>query len=255
MVATDLREDALIWPFLSQSRIIPRMTVYSGLVGNVDIPTVTLENPVPAAVAEGASLADAAAATFGKVTLSPNTVGGRAEITRRLMTQTDSLINTIVRTMFDRQFSKKIEDLALAAILAYANLPAIETTTDDQMTYVEALTARKKLQDADVPGERTFLMNPTLELDGLTRLKAAGYQEFVIHNNMIHDMPVEISTRFAGDNLGLLAVLSEGIIGLWEGIDFVVNRSEDNGNFRISAWMDYDFDIKHTSGFVRIHNS
>ena len=252
LVATDLREEALIWPFLSQSMLIPRMTVYSGLVGNVDIPTITTEQPTPANVAEGVDLAAAAAVVFGKLTLTPKTLGGRVEITRRLMTQTDGLINAVVREMFDRQFSKALEDKVLANLLGFTNLPTEDFTTDLQPTYAEMVKMRQKLKDADVPGEKMVLMRPSVETHCLTTLKAAAFQEFIIHMGMIVDMPVETSTRFATAADGVLVgVLSEAVLGLWEGIDFVINRNEENGDYRISAWIDYDTDVKHIKAFVK----
>ena len=249
-IQTDVMLEDVIFPFLSQSRLIPRVTVYSGLIGNVDIPTVTTEAPAVAAAAEGAAV-PATDAVFGKISLAPKTLGGRVEVTRRLMTQTNGFINSIIMEMFDRQFTDKLENALLTEIFALAGIPTETIASDKNLpTRGEVLAMREKLIRANVPLDKLWLVSADEESYLMATLKSAGVAGYMAENGMIEDIDYEVTTRLADASIFLTSP-QDMVLGTWEGIDFVVNRAEDTGNFRISAWIDYDTAVKRTTSFVK----
>jgi HK97 family phage major capsid protein len=140
-------------------------TFVSNLTGNVDIPVLSTKATI-SALTESEAMGNTEA-LFGKVSMSPNRLGASVPVTKQLLVQTSYDVMGIIETMLRKQFSLKIESLALTEILAAivtgnGNLVAMGTngavpTWTSQVSLEEIVAAN----DADVASMR-YLANPKL---------------------------------------------------------------------------------------------
>jgi HK97 family phage major capsid protein/HK97 family phage prohead protease len=112
LVATDLLAANFI-EILRNRAVVMNLgaTMLSGLVGNVDIPKRTGVTSTYW-VAEGADITQSEG-TFGKISLTPKTVGARSQMTRQMMQQGTPDIEVLVRNDILAQMALALDSAAL----------------------------------------------------------------------------------------------------------------------------------------------
>ncbi|MHA6642978.1 phage major capsid protein [Mesorhizobium sp. A623] len=239
-------------------------TVLRGLTGNLDLPRLN---------ASGAAhwIAEHAATTgsdakFEKKSMSPNTVSGQYELSRRMVLQSNEAIETILR-----------RDIGF--ILAQAlDLAGIKGGGTNEPTGIMADTGVTALTDAALSSDATADMIAALETDDVT-----GTRAFLTHpavmaiarkiqdttNRVIpisetfHAERVETSTQVPVVTVGVdpapdTRALIYGewaslYIGYWSGVDILMNPYADSvaskGGVLLHAFLDADVVVRHPEGF------
>lgn len=238
-------------------------TVLRGLTGFLDLPNLA-SSGAASWVAENGN-ATKTAVTFDKVSMAPKTVTGKYQLSRRLMLQSNSAIEDILRRDLGFLLAQAL-DLAAISGTGSANQPRGVLNTAG----VGTVTAAAFLGDtaADLIAE--------LELDDLTRtggfltnakvMKAArklkdGESRNYALNELFHNQRVEVSNQVpadlgAGDDKSALIYGQWGelYMGYWSAVDILINPYHpdvaDNSGALLHAFLDADVAVRHTQAFA-----
>lgn len=235
----------------------------AGLVGNVEIPG---EKAAPSTgwVAENAALT-ATDPQFQQVTLAPKHVGSLSEMSRNMLLQTSPAVEALVRQMMARDIALEMDRVALAGGGSNEPVGILSAVGVQSEAYATSLfaTAAEMIALADaanVGASRAFVSTPTVRKIAATALAT-------------DDRPLGVSTVFHGltptfsnlvpDDLGagsnehglIYGDFSELLIGLWSGLDVLVNPFESTayskGNVQVRAMATADIALRHPAAFVK----
>lgn len=278
VVATDLLTGSFI-DLLRNKMLVRQMgaTILSGLVGNVAIPKQT-GGATASWVAEDGNASDSLL-TLAQVTMSPKTVTGVTQITRKLLQQSSMDVEMMVR-----------EDLA--AVLALAmDLAALHGTgSNNQPTGIAATSGIGSVAGGDnglAPAWSHLVQLETeVAVDNadigtlgyLTNTKVRGKLKQTFINTTGGDTPL---WKDGADGMGLLngyragvtnqvsSALTKGtssgvcsaiffgnwrdlIIGLWGGLDIMADpySGSSSGRLKLVAFQDCDIAVRHAESFA-----
>lgn len=282
-VSTDLLTSSFIDLLRNKAYMMgPGMaTVLSDLNGNIAIPRQT-------SGATGYWVAEAVAATesqqaFDQVTLSPNTVGGFTEYSRKLLIQSSIDVEAFVRGDLARVIALAIDAAAINGSGSGAEPEGILNTTGigdvaggtnglaptwDHIVDLETAVA---VDNADI-GSLRYLANAVTRgklkktfVDsgsnaervwdtraGLTPLN--GYEATVtnqVPSNLTKGTSSGVCSAIVFGNMADL------IIGMWGGLDVMVNpyANDTSGGVRITALQDVDLAVRHPESFAAMQDA
>lgn len=280
-VATDLLAGSFIDLLRNRAVMMQLATILGDLNGNIAIPRQT-GGATAYWVAESGDTTESQQA-FDQVTLSPKTVGAHTEISRKLLLQSSLDVEAFVRRDLATTLALAI-DLAAINGSGSSNQPtgilnqsgigdvagganglaptwnhivdletevAIDNADIGSMAYLTNAKVRGKLKktfvDSGSNAERVWdTRSPTAPLN--------GYQSLVTNQ-----VP---STLDKGSSTGVCSAIIFGnfadlIIGMWGGLDVVVNPySKDvQGTVRITALQDIDIAVRHPQSFAAMQDA
>lgn len=261
LIDTATRDDMLIRelrPLLAVEQL--GAMVLQGLVGNVVIPRISAS-----ATAEWVgedSAPTASNPTFDQISMKPRTVAAQTELTRRMIVQTDNVVDPIIREHLGFQLAAALDRAAIRGNgvgepLGILNIDAI--TPVSAATHFSDTNAAliAELETANVRPPYGFLTNGTVaktarqELDGDNRVIPMA--------ELFHNVPVAISeqvpaTLGAGGDESAIIIgrWSDLVIGYWSAIDILADpySNGSKGNVRLYAFLDADVNHRHRESFA-----
>jgi HK97 family phage major capsid protein len=239
-------------------------TVLRNLTGNLSLPVLS-ESGTVGWIAEHANVT-ASDPKFAKTDMSPKTVGGQYELSRRMILQSAESIEDLLRRDLGQLLQGALDRAAIAGT-GTANQPRGILNT----VGVEAITLEDTLSDTaaemiaaleldDLTGSRAFLTNPGV-MKLARKTKDADGHTFSLAE-LFHGERIEQTTQVP-NNLGtgtdenalIYGQWSELVIGYWSGVDILVNPYADSvaskGGVLIHAFLDADVAVRTPNAFVK----
>ncbi|MFT4002880.1 MAG: phage major capsid protein [Rhizobium sp.] len=230
-------------------------TVASGLTGFFDLPKVLASGTAKWGAENGN--ATRSAATFEKVSMSPKTVMAEYGVSRRLMLQSSTAIEDLLRRDLGFLLAQALD---LAAIAGSGTAPEplgiLNTTGVAQVTTETAFSDTManliaELELDDVTGTAAFLTNPTV-MKVVRKTKDAD-EHVIPVPELFHNGRVEVSTQVPASNI-VYGQWSELYLGYWSAVDILVNPYHpdvaSNGGALLHAFLDADVAVRHPQAFA-----
>ena len=276
LVATDLLAGSFI-DVLRARMVLNELgaTFLTGLQGNVAIPKKTAPSSV-AWVAENSAPAESTnTPSFGQVTLSPKTLAGYVDFSRRLMLQSSMDIETLIRNDLATTIAVAMDNAAISGSGSNRPTGVLNTSGIGSVTLASNGAAPTwqmvvdLVREVEIDNARTgaaaFLTNAQVK----SRLARTPRQTSGIEGNFILQPPFDnlygerlvVSqqvpsnlTKGTGTNLSalLFGVWSDLLIGQWSGIDLLVDpyTGSNAATVRVTAFHDCDFAVRYPESFA-----
>lgn len=261
-----LRTDQFIDVLRSQSIAMQIGTTLTGLVGNIDIPK-QLGILSAAWIGEDGD-AGSTEANFGLIPMTPKTIAGLTEVTRRLLMQSSLDIEGWIRRELAYALGRGM-DIATLYGTGSANQPrgvanqvgiGSVTFAGVYPTYAELVAMETALASADaLDGNVRYLMNPVSRGNFKTNVKFSGTNDRIWEpGDQVNSYPTTVTNRVAKTGAPVtttdifLGNWSEVIMGMWGGLDLLVDpyTHSAKGKIRVVAHQDCDIAVKHPESFV-----
>ena len=215
----------------------------TGLVGNVSIPTYNGANVGWQGEIDPAT--DGAGA-FGEVLLSPKRLTAYLDVSKQFLIQDSASAEALLKSDIIKALTNKLEATILGAGAGSANEPeGIFSITADDFTkdYDGIVEMEQALEEANVTGNYTYIINP-LSKAILRKAKTdAGSGQFVYSDGEINGIPALVTNACAGIVVG---DFSNYVIAQWGGIDLTVDPYTQARNGKIRLVINAYFDAKPT---------
>lgn len=238
-------------------------TVLRGLSGFLDLPNLAASGSA-SWVAENGN-ATRTAATFEKVSMAPKTVTGEYRLSRRLMLQSNTAIEDLLRRDLGFLLAQALDLAAIAGtgvapiplgILNTAGVTKVTTETAFSDTTANLIS---ELELDDVTGTAAFLTNPTV-MKAVRKIKDAD-DHVIPASELFHNGRVEVSTQVptdigTGDDKSALIYGQWGelYMGYWSAVDILINPYHpdvaSNGGALLHAFLDADVAVRHPKAFA-----
>ncbi|TPW32746.1 phage major capsid protein [Pararhizobium mangrovi] len=236
-------------------------TVMRGLVGNLDLPRLTGSGSAYW-IAEHTDTTRSDA-KFGKKSMSPNTVSGEYEVSRRMLLQSNEALDGILRRDLGFILAQALDAAAIkggganqpTGIMADADveeLPAAAISSDATADMIAALELD------DVTGTRAFLTHPAVmklarklkDGDGHVITVAETFQGERVESTT----QVPVVTAGTPDTRALIyGEWASLYLGYWSGVDILLNPYHSDvaskGGALMHAFLDADVVVRHPEGF------
>ncbi len=272
-VATDLLSGSFIDLLRNRSYMMQVATVLSGLNGNVAIPRQT-SGATAYWVAEAGAPTESQQA-FDQVTLTPKTLGGYTDFSRRLMLQSSIDVEAMVRRDLATVLALELDRAALhgsgssnqpTGVAATAGIGSVAGGTNGlapAWSHIVALETEVAIDNADI-GALMYVTNAKVRGKLKTVEKASSTAQFVWTDG---DTPLNgyrslttnqvSSTLTKGTSSGVCSAIFFGnwadlLIGMWGGLDLLVDpyTSSTTGTVRVTALQDVDVAVRHPESFA-----
>ena len=231
-------------------------TMLTGLSGNIAIPRMT-QSASGFFVGEGSEPTESQQA-FDQVNMTPKTVGGVVEFTRRLLLQSSIDVESMIRDDIARVIATKLDNAAIYGTGSSNQPLGIKDTTGvgTQTITTFGTFAEYIGMETDVAAANADVANMFYIINASARgaLKstevASNTGKFVFENNEINGYPVIVSNQLV-NNDALFGDFSQFCIGMWSGLDLTVDTitKAGSGTVKIVALQDVDFAIKQPTAF------
>ena len=271
LVDTTLKTDSFI-QMLEKKLVLKQAgaKILSGLVGDIAIPKQTGGASVYWVGEDG----DVGESTpeIGQIGLTPKTMGTYTDITRKLLKQSSMDMEAFVRMDLARAAAHGFEMAGLKGTgvdnqpLGLFNIPGIGVvdlgTDGEELTWedVVAMETIIAASDGDVDG-MSYITNAKIRGKLKTTLKAEGTANFIWEaGNSVNGYPCRITnhvqsdlTKGTGEDLSAMYFgnFFDMIIGMWGGLDLLVNpyTFQTSGKIRVSILQDMDVVIRNNESF------
>lgn len=278
-VSTDLLASSFIDLLRNRTVVVDKATVFNGLVGNIAIPRQsTAAAPSAYWVAEAAAVNEGDPA-FDQVSLSPETLGGYTDFSRKLFLQSSMDIEAFVRNELAKILAIELDRVCIegsgsgsepAGILNIAGIGDVAGGTNglaptwDHIVDLETAVAQ---DNADV-GSLMYLVNAkTRGKLKKTRIES-GAPEMVWQNNsslingyetmMTNNVPSDL-TKGSGTDLSAIIFgnFADLLVGFWSGLDILVDpyTASTTGTVRVVAMQDCDIAVRHAESFAAMKDA
>ncbi|MBO9321649.1 MAG: phage major capsid protein [Roseiflexus sp.] len=273
-VATDLLAQDFI--DLLRNRVVvigAGATVLDGLVGDIAIPRQTAASTAYWVAENGAPTESQPA--FDQVAMTPKTLGGYVDISRKLLLQSALSVEAFVRTDLARVLGIEIDRAALhgtatnnqpRGVAATSGIGAVVGGTngaEPTWAHIVALETEVAVDNADV-GALRYVTNPKVRGKLKMTEKAPNTGQFVWSDgdNPLNGYPVSVSSQVAsnldkGTSTGVCSAIFFGnwndlIIGMWGTLDLLVDPYSlgTTGARRVIALQDVDVAVRHPQSFA-----
>ena len=276
MIGTDQRGDLYI-DALRDTLVMAGLgaRMLTGLQGNVAIPKLATKTTV-AFVGETSAPTEGAP-VFGQLSMTPKTVAGYVDISRRMMIQSDPSVEAVLRNDIISQIAAKIDDVAIeggssnepTGILGTSGIGAVAIGTNGGApTWASVVALERAVAVANAAtGNLAYLTNPKV----IAKLRATARQSSGVEGNFIlndankllgYDV---VSTNLVpsdltkGTSSGVCSAMIFGnfndiFIGMWSGVDVVVDTASlsTSGGTRLAFFQDVDVGVRHAESFAAV---
>lgn len=228
----------------------------TGLVGNVDIPKQLSGTSFYWIDEDGAP--GQSGATFGVVKMSPKTIAGATQITRRLMMQSTPDIDLLIRDDMLKGLGLGMDKAIYLGtgtgaeplgIVNQSGVQAVPVTAWDWATIVAFETL---VSEANASGNSmAYLSRPSLRGTLKTTPKVAGQAVFLHEGGEVNGYRHETTTQMP-TNAMLFGDHSQALVGLWGALDLVVDKSTkaDTGGTVLRVFQDADVAVRQPKAFA-----
>lgn len=277
LVATELLASDFISMLRNKAKVIEAgARVIDGLMGNIAIPRQT-SAATAYWVAEGTEPTESAPA-FDQVSLSPETVGGYTDFTRKLILQSTPAIEMLVRQDLATVLALEIDRVAIngsgsgnepPGILNTTGIGSVALGTDGAAPDWDAIVSLENevLKDNVDDGPLAYLTNSSamtkmkrtfIDAGSGVRLwdtRTPGTPLNGYAGHVSNQVPSNL-TKGTGTNLSaiLFGNWADLIIGQWGGLDLLTDpyTFSASGTVRVVALQDVDIAVRHPESFAAI---
>lgn len=276
LVQTDLMSMSFIDLLRNKAFMMQLGTALTGLNGNVAIPRQT--GGVAAYWVTEGNAPTEGAATFDQVTMSPETLGGFTDISRKLMLQSSIDVEAFVRNDLATSLALELDRVAIngsgsgaepTGILNTAGIGSVVGGTNGlapTWDHIVDLESEVAIDNADV-GRLAYMTNAKVRgklkktfvdsgsnaervwdiRSGDTPLN--GYEAYVT-NQVPSDLDKGTSTDVC--SAIIFGNFADLFIGMWGGIDLLVDpyTASTTGTVRVTALQDADIAVRHAESFA-----
>lgn len=241
-------------------------TVLRGLSGFLDLPNLAGSGSA-SWVAENGN-ATRSAASFDKVSMAPKTVTGEYRLSRRLMLQSNTAIEDLLRRDLGFLLAQELDRAAINGTgtapepLGVLNTAGVEELTElpNFIGFSEAMSDLiAALELDDVTGTAAFLTHPRVTGSARKIKDADGH--VIAQSELFHGGRVEVSTQVpvdlgAGDDKSavIYGQWGELYMGYWSAVDILINPYHpdvaSNGGALLHAFLDADVAVRHSQAFA-----
>ena len=231
-------------------------TMLTGLSGNIAIPRMT-QSATGFFVGEGGTPTESQQA-FDQVNMTPKTVGGVVEFTRRLLLQSSIDVESMVRDDIARVIATKLDNAAIYGSgssnepLGIKDTTGVGTQTITTFgTFAEYIGMETDVAVANADVANMFYIINASARGALKSTEiASNTARFVFENNEINGYPVIVSNQLVNNDV-VFGDFSQFCIGMWSGLDLTVDTitKAGSGTVKIVALQDVDFAIKQPTAF------
>lgn len=260
LVATDLLSSSFI-DLLRKALVLQSAgaNVMTGLQGMVAIPRQS-GGATTYHVAENSNITESQL-TVDQVSLQPRTIGALTDYSRRLLLQSSIDVENLVRRDLAQQIAIEIENQAINGVgteskpLGILNVSGINTESG-VAAFSDFVNAEASLgTDNALQGSLGYLMNSALRGTLKTTEKASGTNGVFVYegDNTINGYPAYVSNSMP-DSTAVFANFSDVMIGLWSGLDIMVDPYTGSaaGTVRVVAMQDYDVAVRHPESICKL---
>lgn len=236
-------------------------TVMRGLNGNLDLPRLTGSGSASWIVEHtDATRSDV---KFGKKSMTPRTVSAEYEISRRMLLQSQTALEPLLRKDLGFLIAQKLDSAAIrgggtnepTGILADSDVTSVTGGAFDSDITADLIAA---LETDDVTGTRSFLTNPKV-MNVARKLKDSDGHVMPV-SELFHSERVENSNQVPDDigsgfdkNALIYGEWASLYLGYWSGIDILVNPYHadvaSKGGALLHAFLDTDVVVRHPEAF------
>ena len=257
LVATDLLAGSFIDILRNRMAIMQAgTTVLSGLTGNISIPRQTAASTAYW-VGEGSAPTESQQA-FDQVNMSPKTLGGFTDFSRKTLLQASIDVEQFVRNDLAKVLALELDRAGIYGS-GSSNQPTglTETTgigTQTITTYgtfAEYIGMETDVASANADaGALKYIVNAAARGALKSTEKASNTAQFVWEGNEINGYPALVSNQLANNDV-LFGDFSQLVMGTWSGVDLTVDpyAGATSGNVRVIALQDVDFAVKQPGAF------
>lgn len=247
-------------------------TSMSNLNGTVDLPKQT--GTTTAYWVGEATAVTESNPTVGKVTLTPTTVGGFVDITRRLRAQSGHDVDAFVLDDLTRVLSIELDRAIIngsgsgaepEGILQDSNIATIAVGTNGGAITRDLVLQMERdvaVSNAD-NNTLSFLTNPKVRKSAKQIDAGTDTGTYLFQDGELEGYPCAISNQVpsnlskgTGTNLSALIYgdWSTIVVGFWTGVDIMVDpySLSTQGDTRVVALLDTDIDFRHDEALVKI---
>ena len=260
LVATDLLSASFI-DLLRKALVLQSAgaNVLTGLQGMVAIPRQS-GGATTYHVAENSNITESQL-TVDQVSLQPRTIGALTDYSRRLLNQASMDVENLVRGDLAKQIAIEIENQAINGVgteskpLGILNVTGINTESG-VAAFSDFVNAEAALgTDNALQGNLGYLMNSALRGTLKTTEKASGTNGIFVYegDNTINGYSAYVSNSMP-DSTAVFANFSDVMIGLWSGLDIMVDPYTGSaaGTVRVVAMQDYDVAVRHPESICKL---
>lgn len=247
------------------------VTTLTGLTGNVDIPKKT-GSTTAYWVGEDVAVSETNIA-LGQISMTPKSLGGFVDITRRLMQQSSLDVEALVRADLAESIALAIDESGIYGLGGSSTLLGIKNITGVGTETLTSVAATNKVIDgvtyhfgefSDYVNMETSVSVANLDVNSMfyvgnahvrgalkQTLRNVNSENFIFDNNEINGYGARISNQLVGSNV-LFGDFSQAIFGFWSGVDITVDpyTNSTKGTTRIVAFQDVDFGVRNPGAFV-----
>jgi HK97 family phage major capsid protein len=231
----------------------------SGLRGDVEIPKFTAASSAAWTSAEGAD-GSITKPTQGSVTMSPKTLIGLVEFTRKMALQSDPFIEGILRSHITKVLGQAIDTAIFAAggsgapvgLLGSAAVTAWESVPDNTAyTYADIYELIKNVDVANALTDNCkFAMSPTVAALLATRVKDSNTAGIYLLQDGVMAGHEVVTSNNVGNNI-IFGDFSNVMVGSWSTLELAVDTSQLflSGGTLIRAITDMDVAVLRGEAF------
>lgn len=237
-------------------------TVMANLTGFLDLPNLASSGAATWVQENGNATRSAVA--FDKVSMGPKTITGEYRLSRRLMLQSSTALEDLLRRDLGFILAQGLDLAAIdgsgqdAQPLGILNTPGVEKETTEILFSDTTANLISALNIDDVTGTAAFLTNPTV-MKIARKIKDTDGHTIPI-SELFHGQRVEVSTQVpttigaANDKSALIyGQWGELVVGYWSAVDILLNPYHpdvaSNGGALLHAFLDADVAVRHVEAF------
>ena len=278
VVPTDVRGDMFVDSLLAQNYGLQRARIYTGLQGNVEIPTES--NSVTAGWVDETAVGAEKDPTIGKITLKPKRLGTHVDVSRALLTMGNPDVEDLVKFLLSRAVSNALDNAIFYGSgtapepTGIANLSGVNTKIEvtaanakkGNKIWEACVAAEKNLADSNVDeGMIEVIMSPAWfygcrfnSYDGGTNVNTKDSKIAILperESPLLEQYPVTKSGRVSVGGGMFMGDFTKVIVGQWtEGFEVEVNpySLDTSGLVRISIMTLADIGFEHAAAFQQI---
>lgn len=274
LVSTDLLASSFI--DLLTNRMVLRsagVTMLTGLVGDIAIPKVTAGTTAYWVAESGAPTESAV--TYGQVAMTPKTVGGFVDLSRKLLKQSSIDVEAFTRTDLSRTLALEIDRVGFhgsgssnqpTGVAATSGIGSVVGGTNgaapDWADIIDLETAVAQ-DNADI-GRLSYITNAKVRGKLKQTAKVSSTDSMMVWaegSTPLNGYPVWVTNQVSsaltkGSSSTCSAIFfgnwADLVIGMWGGLDILVDpyTYSTSGTVRVTALQDIDIAVRRAESFA-----
>jgi len=231
-----------------------------GLVGNVAISKQTGASTAYW-VAEGGDTTQSDV-TIGMINMSPKTITGKTATTRQLLMQSNPSVDALLMNDLSKVLGLGIDKAIISGtgasnqprgILNTSGIGSVScATAAGGFNFANAVKFETALETANYDASTcSYVMTPSIKGAAKSTEKVTGASAMVFENNEVNGYSA-YSTMQMNANTVLFGDFSEVILGLWGGLDLMLDpyAKADSAGLVVRAFQSVDIAIRHAAAFA-----